>query len=74
MIQSELTDLKKMNTQILTKVNGFIKNRLIEFLGIFLLLIGIFLFLSIASYSPTDPNFIYNPENAKVKNLKLLSS
>ena len=69
MIQSELTDLKKMNTQILTKVNGFIKNRLIEFLGIFLLLIGIFLFLSIASYSPTDPNFIYNPENAKVKNL-----
>jgi len=68
MIQSELTDLKKMNSQFITKVSGFIKYRLIEFSGIFLVLTSVFLLLSIASYSPNDPNFIYTPENTEIEN------
>ena len=60
---------EKMNSQILTKINNFIKNRLIEFLGIFLMLISIFLLASIISYSPSDPNFIYTPENIEIKNI-----
>ena len=69
MIQSKLTDLKKMNSQILIKVNNFIKNRLIEFSGALSLLVSIFLLIAIASYSPGDPNFIYTPENTEMKNV-----
>ena len=57
-----------MNSQILGKVGTFIKNRLIETAGIVLVVVSIFLFLSIASYSPNDPNFIYSPDNADIKN------
>ncbi len=69
MIQSYLNDLKKMNSQILTKINNFTKNRLIEFLGVVLISISIFLLVSIVSYSPSDPNFIYSPENIEIKNI-----
>ena len=69
MIQSELVDLKIMNSQILIKVNNFAKSRLIEFLGILLVVTGIFIFVSIVSYSPSDPNFIYTPENTNIKNI-----
>ena len=58
-----------MNSQILIKANNFIKNRLIELLGILLTLLSIFTLASIASYSPSDPNFIYTPENIEIKNL-----
>jgi len=58
-----------MNSQILVKANSFIKNRLIEISGILLALCSIFLLLSLASYSPSDPNFIYTPENVKIKNI-----
>ena len=58
-----------MNSQILTNINSFIKKRLIETSGICLIFLGIFLFVIIASYSPSDPNFIYNPENTEIKNL-----
>ena len=58
-----------MNTQILTKANNFIKKRLIELTGISLILVGIFLFVSIFTYSPNDPNFIYTPENTEIKNI-----
>ena len=58
-----------MNSQILIKTNNFIKNRLIELLGALLVLISIFLLASIASYSPSDPNFIYTPENTEIKNV-----
>jgi DNA segregation ATPase FtsK/SpoIIIE, S-DNA-T family len=58
-----------MNSQVLTKINRFTKNRLIEFGGAVVVLSGIFLFVSILSYSPSDPNFIYDPENNEVKNL-----
>jgi len=58
-----------MNSNILIKINNFIKNRLIELLGIVLILFSIFLLFSIASYSPGDPNFIYTPENTEIKNV-----
>ena len=58
-----------MSSQILIKINSIVKNRLIELLGILLMLISIFLLLSIASYSPGDPNFIYTPENTEIKNI-----
>ena len=58
-----------MSSQILIKINSIFKNRLIELLGISLMLISIFLLLSFASYSPGDPNFIYTPENTEIKNI-----
>ena len=58
-----------MNSQILLKTNIFIKNRLIEFVGLLLIVVGFFIIIAIGSYSPEDPNFIYNPENSEIKNL-----
>ena len=58
-----------MNSQILTQFNNFIKNRLIELFGIFLIFFSIFLFVSIISYSPEDPNFIYTQESIQIKNI-----
>ena len=58
-----------MNSQILTKINSIVKNRLIELLGASLILVSIFLLASIVSYSPSDPNFIYTPENTEIKNI-----
>jgi len=57
-----------MNSQIFAKVNNFIKNRLIEITGVALIITAVFLFFSIATYSPSDPNFIYTPENTSIKN------
>ena len=58
-----------MNSKILIKINNFIKNRLIELLGAILVVVSIFLIISIASYSPSDPNFIYTSENTEIKNV-----
>jgi len=58
-----------MNSQILTKINNFIKNRLIEFSGIVLIVISIFILASIVSYSPSDPNFIYESEKTEINNI-----
>ena len=63
MIQSELNDLEKMNSQILLKINNFVKNRLIELLGSLLIVVSIFLLLSITTYSGGQENFIFKPEN-----------
>ena len=57
-----------MNSQILIKINNFVKYRLIEFSGILLVLIAIFVLIAVVSYSPEDPNFIYSPENTQIKN------
>ena len=69
MIQSELNDLKKMNSQTLTNINSFLRKRLIESLGTLLIFTGIFLLAIIISYSPDDPNFIYAPENVEINNI-----
>jgi S-DNA-T family DNA segregation ATPase FtsK/SpoIIIE len=58
-----------MNSHILMKINNFVKNRLVEFSGILLTIIGIFLLISIVSYSPADPNFIYTPDDIEIKNI-----
>ena len=58
-----------MNSTILPKINIFVKNRLIEVLGTLLMFFSIFLLASIVSYSPSDPNFIYSPENVDIKNI-----
>ena len=58
-----------MRSQILSKINNFVKNRLIDLLGALLILISFFLFASIWSYSPSDPNFIYSSENTDIKNV-----
>ena len=58
-----------MDAKILANINNFVRNRLVEFLGVVLIFISIFLLASIASYSPSDPNFIYTPENTEIKNV-----
>ena len=57
-------DIKKLGNTILI----FTINRLIEILGIFIICLGILVFISLISYSPSDPNFIF-PENTEIKNL-----
>ena len=58
-----------MKSQILLKINNFLKNRLIESFGLLLILVSFFLLASIATYSPSDPNFIYSPESTEIKNI-----
>ena len=58
-----------MNSKTLLTINNFLKDRLIEISGILLIVAGIFLIISIVSYSPSDPNFIYQPENVEIKNI-----
>jgi len=58
-----------MKSEILIKTNNFIKNRLMELLGLVLIFISFFLIVSIFTYTPNDPNFIYSPENTEIKNL-----
>ena len=55
-------DIKKITNSVLI----FIIKRLIEIL-VFLFNFWNFLFISLISYSPDDPNFIF-PENTKIKN------
>ncbi len=47
---------------------NFSINRIIEFLGLFTLTLGILLFISLISFSPDDPNFIF-PKNTEIKNI-----
>jgi len=54
--------------RLANKALVFSINRLIEILGIFILLLGALLLISLVSYSPEDPNFIF-PDNTEIKNL-----
>ena len=47
---------------------NFIIKRFIELFGLSILLISIFLLISLISYSPEDPNFIF-PENTEIQNI-----
>ena len=51
----------------INKIGDFIIKRLAELVGIFLVVGSVLLFLSLISYSPEDPNFIF-PENQEIKN------
>tara|TARA_Y100001970_G_scaffold255289_1_gene331840 strand:- start:2860 stop:4938 length:2079 start_codon:yes stop_codon:yes gene_type:complete len=57
-------DLKKITNSVLI----FIIKRLIEIVGFLISCAGLFLFLALISYSPSDPNFIF-PENTKIDNI-----
>ena len=49
--------------KIFENISNFIIKRFIELFGILISISAILLFISLLSYSPEDPNFIF-PENA----------
>ena len=57
-------DIKKITNSILL----FIAKRLTETFGLLILIFGILLSVSLLSYSPEDPNFVF-PENTDIKNI-----
>ena len=57
-----------MNTNFLNSVTNFLKKRTFEFLGLVLILAGIALAISFATYAPEDPSFIYGESNVEIKN------
>ena len=54
--------------ELFNKIGTFCINRLAELVGIFIVLTSIFIFISLVTYSPEDPNFIF-PEKTTIKNL-----
>ncbi len=54
--------------ELFNKIGTFCINRLAELFGIFIVLTSIFIFISLVTYSPEDPNFIF-PEKTTIKNL-----
>ena len=69
MIQSGIFDSSAMDIKnIANSIVNFVIKRLIEISGILISILGILVLLSLISYSPEDPNFIF-PENTQIKNL-----
>ncbi len=69
MIQSYKIDSLNMNIKKITNTALlFTLNRLTEILGIVILTSGILLLITLITYSPNDPNFIF-PENSEIQNL-----
>ncbi len=69
MIQSDKFDSSTMNIKNIANLTFiFILRRLIEIFGLVILILGFLLFVSLLTYSPQDPNFIF-PENTQIKNL-----
>ena len=54
--------------KIANNVINFGINRVIEIIGVSVLIFGLLLFISLISFSPEDPNFIF-PKNTQIKNL-----
>ena len=54
--------------EYVNKIAVFCINRIAEFVGLFIISISIFLIISLATYSPEDPNFIF-PESTVIENL-----
>ena len=57
-------EIKKLANNVL----NFSINRVIEIIGIVILIISSLLLVALVSFSPDDPNFIF-PENTQIKNL-----
>ncbi len=53
---------------LLEKATSFLVKRLSELIGVILLSFSVLLLISLLSYTPEDPNFIF-PDNAEIKNL-----
>ena len=54
--------------KLFKNISNFLVNRFIEVFGLLLSILSILLLISLLSYSPDDPNFIF-PENTEIKNL-----
>ena len=68
MIQSDIFDSVNMNIKKITNTAFvFIAKRLSEIFGVLISISGLLLLVSLISYSPEDPNFIF-PENMEIKN------
>ena len=52
---------------LVDKTTNFLFKRLAEATGLALLVLSVLLLISLISYSPEDPNFIF-PKNAKINN------
>ncbi len=52
----------------LVKIANFLIDRFIQSFGLLISIISILLLISLLSYSPEDPNFIF-PENTKIQNI-----
>ena len=57
-------DIKKTANLL---INFKIK-KIAEIFGIIIFIAGVMMFLSLLTYTPEDPNFIF-PENTKIKNI-----
>ncbi|MBD1150174.1 DNA translocase FtsK 4TM domain-containing protein [Pelagibacterales bacterium SAG-MED29] len=57
-----------MNTNFLNSLTNFLKKRTFELLGIILILTGIALAISFATYAPEDPSLIYGDSDIEIKN------
>ena len=69
MIQSDKIDSYNMNVnKTANLLINFTVKRLAEFFGIFICIAGILLLSSLLTYSPEDPNFIFD-EKTKIKNI-----
>ena len=69
MIQSDKFDSLKMNIKKIVNISLlFVAKRLAEIFGLLIFSSGVILLISLISYSPEDPNFIF-PENTEIKNL-----
>tara|TARA_Y100000741_G_scaffold284413_1_gene224141 strand:+ start:63 stop:2153 length:2091 start_codon:yes stop_codon:yes gene_type:complete len=53
--------------KILKIISNFLIKRFIEFLGLFISILSVLLLISLLSYSPEDPNFIF-PDNTEIRN------
>jgi len=54
--------------KILENTSNFLIKRFIEVFGLFISILSVLLLLSLLSYSPEDPNFIF-PDNTEIKNI-----
>ena len=69
MIQSDIFDSLDMDIKkIINTTLTFFAKRLAEIFGFLIFLSGFILLISLISYSPEDPNFIF-PDNREIKNL-----
>ena len=67
MIQSGKFDSFMQIKNGFEKIKDFAIKKFIEFIGILTLIFAFLVLLSLISYNPNDPNFIY-PENQDIKN------
>ena len=74
MIQSGKFDSTYMDIKRVAKTSlNFTINRLIEIIGIIIFGFGILLLLSILSYTPDDPNFIFSEGQQGVNGVVFLN-